>query len=369
MNVPFLELKPTYDELRPAMDAAYHRVMESGWFLFGAELAAFESEYAASVGAAHCIAVANGLEALQLALLAENIGPGDEVIVPSHTYIASWLAISSVGAKIVPAEPEEDTCNLDPHRIEALVTPRTRAIMPVHLYGQPCDMAAIATVATRHGLRVIEDAAQSQGATCHGKAAGNLGHSAGVSFYPGKNLGAFADAGAVTTSDGALAEKIRHLRNYGSKIKYHHEFRGMNSRLSELQCAFLRVKLPHLPAWNARRATLAARYLAALSGVGDLVLPHVPAWAAPVWHLFVVRTAHRDALQAHLSAHSISTQIHYPIPPHLSGAYRDAGWKRGDFPLAERLATEVLSLPIGPHVSAEQVDYVGATVRSFFDHA
>lgn len=367
MKVPILDLKPAYDELRVELDAAYHRVMESGWLLLGRELETFEAEYAASVGTRHCIGVANGLEAMQLVLMAQGIGPGDEVIVPAHGYIATWLAVTHVGARPVPCEPDAQTYNLDPGRLEILITPRTKAILPIHLYGQTADLPAIAAVAERHGLFVLEDAAQSHGACCHGRAAGSLGHAAGVSFYPSKNLGALADAGAVTTSDDALADRLRHLRNYGSKVRYQNEYLGLNSRLSELQAAFLRVKLPKLAEWNARRSTLAQRYLAQLAGVGDLVLPYVPPWASPVWHLFVVRTRRRAALQQHLGAAGIGTQIHYPVPPHLSPAYAGAGWKRGAFPLAEQLADEVLSLPIGPHTSPEQVDLVCASVRAFFD--
>jgi dTDP-4-amino-4,6-dideoxygalactose transaminase len=366
MKVPILDLKPAYDELRAELDAAYHRVMESGWLLLGRELEAFEAEYAASVGVRHCIGVANGLEAMQLVLLALGIGPGDEVIVPSHGYIATWLAVTHVGARPVPCEPDPLTYNLDPGRLESLLTPRTRAILPIHLYGQTADLVAINAVAARHGLFVLEDAAQSHGALCHGRAAGSLGGAAGVSFYPSKNLGALADAGAVTTPDSALADKIRHLRNYGSKVRYQNEYLGLNSRLSELQAAFLRAKLPRLAEWNSRRGELACRYFGQLQGVGDLTLPHVPDWARPVWHLFVIRTARRDALQQHLAARGVGTQIHYPVPPHLSKAYAAAGGKAGDYPLAEQFAAEVLSLPIGPHVSAEQVDYVCAQVRDFF---
>jgi dTDP-4-amino-4,6-dideoxygalactose transaminase len=369
MKVPLLDLKPATAELRSELDSACRRVLDSGWFLLGPELEAFESEYAASVGVAHCVGVANGLEALQLVLLARGVGPGDEVIVPAHGYIATWLAVTHVGAKPVPCECDERTYNLDPARIEALLTPRTKVILPIHLYGQTADMTAINALAARHGLFVLEDGAQSHGARDHGRASGALGHAAGISFYPSKNLGALADAGAVTTNDPALADKLRHLRNYGAKVRYQNEYAGLNSRLEELQAAFLRVKLPHLAAWNARRVALAARYLDQLRGVGDLVLPHVPARAEPVWHLFVVRTQRRAALQAHLAAQGVGTQIHYPTPPHLAGAYRDAGWSRGDFPLAERLADEVLSLPISPHHTAEQIDYVCASVRSFFASA
>jgi len=369
MKIPILDLKPAYDELRPELDAAYRRVMDSGWLLLGKELESFETEYAASVGAAHCIGVANGLEAMQLVLMALGVGPGDEVIVPSHGYIATWLAVTHVGARPVPCEPDPLTYNLDPARLAALITPRTKVILPIHLYGQTADLTAINAVAAQKNLFVLEDAAQSHGARSHGQQAGALGHAAGVSFYPSKNLGALADAGAVTTNDPALADQLRHLRNYGSKVRYHNEVLGLNSRLSELQAAFLRAKLPHLAAWNARRVALAARYLAQLAplaAAGHLTLPHVPAWADPVWHLFVIRTARRASLQAHLAAAGIGTGIHYPIPPHLSNAYRAAGWKRGDFPLAEQFADEVLSLPIGPHHTAEQIDFVCTAISDFY---
>lgn len=369
MKIPILDLKPAYDELRPELDAAYHRVMDSGWLLLGKELETFEAEYAASVGVAHCIGVANGLEAMQLVLMALGVGAGDEVIVPSHGYIATWLAVTHVGARPVPCEPDPLTYNLDPARLAALITPRTKVILPIHLYGQTADLTAINAVAAQHNLFVLEDAAQSHGARSHGQQAGALGHAAGVSFYPSKNLGALADAGAVTTNDPALADQLRHLRNYGSKVRYHNEVLGLNSRLSELQAAFLRAKLPHLAAWNARRVALAARYLAHLAPLaeaGHLTLPHVPAWADPVWHLFVIRTARRAALQAHLAAAGIGSGIHYPIPPHLTNAYRTAGWKRGDFPLAEQFADEVLSLPIGPHHTAEQIDFVCTAVSNFY---
>src|SRR5687768_14281492 len=366
MKVPILDLKPAYDELRSELDAAYHRVMDSGWVLLGRELEAFEAEYAASVDVKHCVGVANGLEAMQLVLMALGLKAGDEVIVPSHGYIATWLAVTHVGATPVPCEPDAKTYNLDPERITALVTPRTKVILPIHLYGQTADMKAINTVAEKHGLFVLEDAAQSHGATCNGTAAGALGHAAGVSFYPSKNLGAMADGGAVTTNDDVLADKLRHLRNYGSKVRYQNEYLGMNSRLSELQAAFLRVKLPRLEEWNSRRAALAQRYLERLHGIGDVVLPVVASWARPVWHLFVIRTSRRDALQKHLAEKGVGTQIHYPVPPHLSRAYANAGWKKGEFSLAERYASEVLSLPIGPHTSSQQVDYVCESIREFY---
>jgi len=358
LKVPILELKPAYEELAPELDAAYRRVMSSGHYLLGPELEAFEAEYARSVGAAHCIGVANGLEALQMVLMALGVRPGDEVIVPSNGYIATWLAATHAGATPVGSEPDESTHNLDPRRLGQTVTPRTVAVLPIHLYGQTADMAAIREFAASRGLFVLEDAAQSHGARCHGHAAGSLGGAAGVSFYPSKNLGAFADAGAITTSDAGLAERLRCLRNYGSRERYKNEVIGLNSRLDELQAAFLRVRLAHLPEWNTRRARLAARYLEALRGVGDLVLPAVPDWAEPVWHLFVIRTRRREELRLHLADRGIGTQVHYPIPPHLSAAYSAAGGKRGDFPIAERLSDEVLSLPMSPFLSAADQDFI-----------
>lgn len=367
MKVPILDLKPAYEELRAELDSAYHRVMDSGRLLLGPELEAFESEYARSVGTAQTIGVANGLDALQLVLTAWGVGPGDEVIVPSNGYIATWLAVTHTGAKPIPCEPNPLTYNLDPNRLAAVITPRTKAVLPIHLYGQTADMPAIHAIAARHDLFVLEDAAQSHGARCHEKAAGAWGDAAGVSFYPSKNLGALADAGAITTDDLPLAERLRHLRNYGSKVRYQHDYLGVNSRLSELQAAFLRVKLRRLPEWNLRRTRLAAQYLACLDGVGDVVRPFVPSWAEPAWHLFVIRTAHRTALQEHLTRCDVGTQVHYPTPPHLTRAYDSLGGKRGDYPIAEALADEVLSLPIGPHISEQQVEHVCASIRSFFE--
>lgn len=367
MKIPILEIAPAYRELQDELDAAYHRVMNSGIFLLGSELSAFEEEYALATGSTHCIGVANGLEAMQLVLMAKGIGRGDEVIVSAHGYIATWLAVTHTGAAPVPCEADSRTYNLDPGLVGQLITPRTKAILPTHLYGQCADMTAINQIAAKHGLFVLEDAAQSHGARIGRNSSGALGHAAGTSFYPSKNLGAFADAGAVTTRDPELADKIRMLRNYGSRARYHHEAPGLNSRMDELSAAILRVKLRHLGEWNARRVRLAAKYVAQLEGVGDIILPSVPPGNDPVWHLFVIRTGYRAELQQHLAQRGIGTQIHYPIPPHLSGAYRDSGWQRGDFPLAEKLADEVLSLPIGPHHTPEQIDTVCAGVRSFFN--
>lgn len=363
-EIPFLDMKSPYLELQAELDSAWTRVMRSGWYILGEEVAAFEEEFARYVGAAHCVGVGNGLEALHLILRAYDIGPGDEVIVPANTYIATWLAVSYAGATPVPVEPLERTYNLDPERIEAALTPRTRAILVVHLYGQTAAMDEINAIARKHGLKVIEDAAQAHGARYKGRMAGNLGDAAGWSFYPGKNLGALGDGGAVTTNDPALAERIRVLRNYGSKVKYYNLEKGFNSRLDELQAALLRAKLPHLDAWNARRARIAGFYLRELREAG-LILPHVPEEMTPCWHLFVVRAPRREALQAHLKAQGIGTMIHYPVPPHLQAAYRELGLPPGSFPISEAIHREVLSLPIGPHLSLEDAARVVEAVRAF----
>lgn len=365
MKIPFLDVQASYRELQLELDAAYRRVMESGWYILGGEVEAFEQEFAAYCGVKYCIGVGNGLEALHLILRAYGIGPGDEVIVPANTYIATWLAVSYVGATPVPVEPDPRTYNIDPDRVATTLTPRTRAIMPVHLYGQPADMDPILEIAQRHGLKVIEDAAQAHGATYKGRRAGSLGDAAGFSFYPGKNLGAFGDAGAVVTDDDDLADKVPVLRNYGSRVKYHNELKAFNSRLDPLQAAFLRVKLRYLDEWNQRRRTVADRYLEELADLPDLTLPFVPGWAEPIWHLFVVRHPRRDALQHYLNQAKVGTLIHYPVPPHLSGAYADGPWKERGFPVTERLADTVLSLPMGPHLGAEEMTNVVRVLRSF----
>jgi dTDP-4-amino-4,6-dideoxygalactose transaminase len=358
VKVPFLDFVGPYDELKVELDDAYERVMRSAWYVLGKEVEAFEQEFASYCGAKYCIGVGNGLEALHLILRGYAIGAGDEVIVPSNTYIATWLAVSHTGATPTPVEPDPKSFNLDPNRLADVLTPRTKAIMPVHLYGQPADMDPIMCFAREHGLKVIEDCAQAQGARYRSRCTGSLGDAAGHSFYPGKNLGAFGDAGAVTTDDAALADRIRTLRNYGSKKKYHNETKGYNSRLDELQAAFLRVKLKKVDEWNDRRRAIAARYQGALSGLPDLELPVAPDWCDPVWHLFVVRHLQRDRLQQELGEAGIGTMIHYPIPPHRSAAYGDDSCARGSFAIAEKLADTVLSLPMGPHLTIDQAELV-----------
>ena len=350
--IPFLDLGAAYRELKDEIDTAIGRVLASGWYILGPELEAFEEEWAAYCGAKHAVGVGNGLDALTLALRAFGIGPGDEVIVPSNTYIATWLAVSAVGARPVPVEPDPATHNIDPERTEAALTPATRAIMPVHLYGQPADLDPILAIARSHGLAVVEDAAQAHGARYKGRWIGAHGDAVCWSFYPGKNLGALGDGGAVTTNRADVADRIRVLRNYGSRRKYVNEARGVNSRLDPVQAAVLRVKLRHLDAWNARRAQVAEVYLQGLAG-SDLVLPHVPEWAEPAWHLFVVRSPNRDALQARLAEAGVQTLIHYPVPPHMQEAYADLGLAVDTLPRARRLSGEVLSLPMGPHLGME----------------
>jgi dTDP-4-amino-4,6-dideoxygalactose transaminase len=362
-EVPFLELGKTYLEIKDELDAAYHRVMNSGWYILGEEVSAFEREFAAYCGTRHCVGVGNGLEALQLILRAYGIGPGDEVIVPANTYVATWLAVSDSGAMVVPVEPDERTFNLDPRRIETAITSRTKAVLPVHLYGQPAEMDAVKEVARSHGLRVIEDAAQAHGGRYGDRRVGSLGDAAGWSFYPTKNLGAYGDAGAVTTDDDELAQRIRLLRNYGSRSKYYNEERGANSRLDELQAALLRVRLKHLDEWNSRRVKFAEVYLNELEG-SRLLLPLVAEGASPVWHLFVIRSKMRGELQGRLKEAGVNTLVHYPVPPHLQEAYKDLGTPPGSFPLTEAIHNEVLSLPIGPHLSESDQDRVIHALKS-----
>ncbi len=355
--IPFLDLGAAYRELKTEIDAAVSRVLASGWYIGGAEVTAFEEEWAEYCQAGHAIGTGNGLDALILALKACDIGPGDGVIVPSNTYIATWLAVSSVGGTIQPVEPDPETHNIDPARIAAAITPETRAIMPVHLYGQPVDLDPVLDLAKTHGLRVIEDAAQAHGARYKGKPVGAHGDAVCWSFYPGKNLGALGDGGAVTTDDPDIAARVRRLGNYGSGKKYYNAERGMNSRLDPVQAAVLRVKLAHLDAWNERRKEIVALYATGLRETA-LIRPAVPAWADPVWHLYVVRSAHRDELKNRLTDAGIGTLIHYPLPPHMQEAYSDLGIAPDELPVARQLADEVLSIPIGPHLDVASAQKV-----------
>jgi dTDP-4-amino-4,6-dideoxygalactose transaminase len=361
--IPFLDLGAAYRELRPEIDAAVSRVLQSGRYILGPEVEAFEAEWATYCEADYAVGLANGLDALVLALRALDIGSGDEVIVPSNTYIATWLAVSGVGATPVPVEPDSVTHNIDPTLIEAAITPRTRALLPVHLYGQPVDLHPILEIASRHGLRVIEDAAQAHGARYKGRRIGAHGDIVCWSFYPGKNLGALGDAGAVTTNDSGLAERVALLRNYGSRQKYVNEEAGVNSRLDPVQAAVLRVKLQVLDGWTDRRRSVAAAYAEGLKET-DLILPHVPNWAEPVWHLYVVRTPDREALQVRLTEAGISTLIHYPIPPHMQAAYTGLGIAPAALPLARDLAGEVFSLPMGPQLNSDHLEQVITQLRN-----
>lgn len=363
MSIPFLDLKAINVLQQEEIEQAMRRVLLSGWYVLGKEVDAFERAYAAYCGTRHAIGVANGLDAIFLVLKAWGVGPGDEVIVPSNTYIATWLAVSHCGATPVPVEPVEGTYNLDPARVEAAITARTRAIVPVHLYGQCVDMDPLMEIARRRGLKVVEDGAQAHGALYRGRRAGALGHAAAFSFYPGKNLGALGDGGAITTDDDALAQQLRTLRNYGSQKKYHNEVIGFNSRLDELQAAILSAKLPALDCQNAHRAAIAAVYDELLAGIPGLVLPVVQAGTAPVWHLYVVRHVQRDALAKTLAEAGIGTLVHYPIAPHRQPAFAGMGLGDGAFPIAEAIHREVLSLPMGPTLTPEDATEVAHALR------
>ena len=354
MRVPFLDIRQSYIELKSEIDGAIARVLESGWYILGEEVENFEKEYATYCEAKYCIGVANGLDAIHLGLLALNVSDGDEVIVPSNTYIATWLAISQCGAIPVPVEPDPKTYNIDPTRIENAITPKTKVILPVHLYGHPADMNPILEIARKYDLKVLEDGAQAHGSKYRNKPIGTHGDVVTWSFYPGKNLGAYGDGGAVTTNNEQIYEKIRILRNYGSRVKYINELRGFNSRLDPIQAAVLRVKLGVLDKWNSRRKEIAKQYYSGLSKT-NLVLPTTADWAESSWHLYVVQTTQRNALKDRLSELGIDTIIHYPIPPHLQKAYESMDLQNGRFPIAEQMATQCISLPIGPHLDEAQV--------------
>ena len=364
MKIPFLDLSAIYNQQGDELEAAALRVTRSGCYIGGPEVEHFENNFAAYCGVGQCIGVANGLDALYLGLRALNIGPGDEVIVPSHTFIATWLAVTRCGATIVPVEPDPRTYNIDSQRLEAALTSRTRAIVPVHLYGQPADMTTIMKIAAKYGLKILEDAAQAHGASISGTRIGAHGDLVAWSFYPGKNLGALGDGGAITTNDRKLADHLRMLRNYGSTKKYYNDEIGFNSRLDPIQAAILGVKLTKLEAHNMRRRAIAKRYSEELSNTA-LILPHVASWADPVWHIYTIRHPDRDRLQRSLASRGIETLIHYPIAPHAQKAYRDLLFSANSFPLANQMANEVLSLPIGPHLDDEDIDYIIAVINEF----
>lgn len=365
MSVPFAIFQPMHDELRAELDAAYNRVMDNSYFIQGKECEAFDKEFAAYCGAEHCIGVANGLDALLLVLKALEIGAGDEVIVPSNTFIATALAVSYTGATPVFVEPEIETYNIDVNRIEAAITDKTKAIMPVHLQGRPADMDPIMEIAKKHNLWVIEDAAQAHGTLYKGKKVGTLGDAAGFSFYPGKNLGALGDGGAVVTNNQDIADKVRALGNYGSDYKYHHIYKGTNSRLDEMQAAFLRVKLPALDKWNAARVDVAQKYFEGINNP-KIVLPLAPSEDfGHIYHVFVVRCKERDELEKYLADNGIGTVKHYPYPMHLQDCYADLGLKQGDLPIAEEISNTVLSLPMYYGMTEEQVQYVIDVINKF----
>lgn len=354
-TIPFLDLAAVNDRSREELLTAFMRVFESGSYILGQEVERFEEEYAAYCDVAYCIGTGNGLDALRLTLQAWNIGPGDEVIVPSNTYIASWLAVSQVGATPIPVEPDPVSFNIDPSLIEEAISRKTKAIIAVHLYGQPAEMTRIMEIARFFGLKVLEDAAQAHGATLCGVRVGGLGDASAFSFYPGKNLGALGDAGCVTTNDAELARKLRALRNYGSLEKYHNQVRGFNSRLDELQAAFLRVKLGTLDRDNSRRREIAHQYQVAFEKYDEIRLPKSIRNFDHVWHLYVILVSNRDAIESFLKRAGLATLIHYPIPPHLQPAYRDLGYGSGSFPISESIHRSCLSLPISPAMTDKQV--------------
>lgn len=364
MNVPFVSFKPLEKELGSQLRAAFERVFENSWYIGGKEDEAFEEAFAAYCDSKYCIGVGNGLDALLLVLKAWGIGEGDEVIVPSNTYIATALAVTYVGAKPVFVEPDIRTYNIDPARIEEKITPNTKAIMPVHLYGQACDMDPIMEIAKKHNLYVLEDCAQAHGATYKGKVIGSFGDASGFSFYPGKNLGALGDAGATVTNDEKLAAKVRALGNYGSDYKYHHIYKGNNSRLDELQAAFLSAKLPLMDKVNENRRAIAKKYMDGINNP-NIILPYIPEYAVPVWHIFAVRCNRRDELAAFLGEKGIGTNKHYPIPMHLQDCYADLGIKEGELPIAEEISETQLSLPMYYGMTDQEIDYVIDAVNAF----
>jgi dTDP-4-amino-4,6-dideoxygalactose transaminase len=364
--IPFLSLEPQHTQIKTAVQQAVQQVYDRSSFVLGEEVSAFEKEYATLHDTTFCIGVGNGLDALTMSLLACNIQTGDEVIVPAHTYLATWLAVSRTGATVIPVEPEESTFNIDVSKIEAAITPRTKVILPVHLYGQACNMTAILELAEHHKLFIVEDNAQAQGSRWLKALTGSWGTVNATSFYPTKNLGALGDGGAVTTSSEDLATFVKQYRNYGLAEKNIAVYLGINSRLDEMQAAILRIKLRHLEAWNEQRRELASLYLEQLKDVGDIVLPLSDKEAYHVYHLFVIRTAFRDKLSIYLAERGIGTMIHYPVPPHLQKPYKALNFRKGDFPLTEKIAETCLSLPLWPGMTAQQVERVCKGVREFF---
>jgi len=367
MQVPFLSFKDVNKKIKVEIQHAFEEFFDEAWYILGEKVKQFEIEYAAFNEVKHCVGVSNGLDALHIALKTLNVGVGDEVIIPSNTYIATALAVSYVGATPVLVEPDIDTYNIDPANIEAAITSKTKAIMPVHLYGQACEMTAITAIAEKNNLYIIEDNAQSQGAAFNDRLTGSWGQINGTSFYPGKNLGAFGDAGAITTNDPLLAKNAVVLRNYGSQKKYFNEVIGFNMRLDECQAAFLSVKLRYLNEWTKQRQQIAEWYNQHLSDIEGITLPKVANGASHVYHLYVIRTKERDALQKHLSNNGVGTLIHYPVPLHLQEAYQHLNLKKGHFPIAEEIADTCLSLPLWPGMSQDDVLYITSKISEFFE--
>lgn len=364
MNIPFVSFKPLERELDTELRAAFERVYTNSWYIEGKEDEKFETAFAEYCESKYCVGTGNGLDSLMMALKALGISSGDEVIVPSNTYIATALAVTYVGAKPVFVEPDIRTFDVDPNRIEEAITSKTKAIMPVHLYGQPCDMDSIVEIAKKHNLYIVEDCAQAHGATYKGKKIGSFGDAAGFSFYPGKNLGALGDAGATVTNSKELADKVRALGNYGSDYKYHHIYQGNNSRLDEMQAAFLAAKLPVLDKVNENRRATAKKYLKGIENK-EVVLPYVPEYANPVWHIFGIRCKRRKELEEFLNSKGIGTNKHYPIPMHLQECYKDLGFKKGDFPIAEEISETELSIPMYYGMTDEEVQYVIDAINAF----
>lgn len=368
MNIPFVDLKAQYQTIKDDVDTAVLDVMQRCDFVLGQDVKDFEKEFASFCQADYAVGVDSGYSALELIMRAYNIGPGDEVITAANTFIATVLAITNTGANPVLVDIDPDTYNLDPAKLEAAITPATRAIMPVHLYGQTADMDTILKIARQFGLLVIEDAAQAHGARYKNRRAGSLGDAAAFSFYPGKNLGAYGDGGAVVTNDARLVERIRMLRDLGMRVKYHHEIKGFNHRLDTMQAAVLRVKLRHIDDWNVARRRIAQQYSDQLADL-PILTPFSPDWAEHIYHLYVIRTQNRDALQRHLMEAGIASGLHYPIPIHLQLAYQELGYQEGDFPITEQYAKEILSLPMYPELEPEAVDYVVNTIKTFFEES
>lgn len=367
MKVPFLDLKQTYLEIEDEIDTAVKGVLNEGWYILGENVERFEEDFAAYCGCKYCVGVASGLDALVLLLRAHDIGSGDDIIVPANTYIATLLAVSNTGANPVLVEPNPSTCNIDPMKIEDALTSKTKAVLAVHLYGQAADMRRIKKICRKHNLKLFEDASQAHGALHNGVTAGALGDAAGFSFYPGKNLGAYGDGGAVTTDDADVADYLRMLRNYGSEKKYYNLIKGVNSRLDEIQAAILRVKLKYLNEWNSRRATIARRYLDTINPQDErLILPVTGEGNVHVWHVFTIQSNQRDALNVYLHKNGIHTLIHYPVPPYSQTAYSELIHLKHNYPISNAISDRILSLPMGPHLSIDQADYVGKAINAFF---